>query len=123
MGDYMSKEFDERVNKFFKNYHDRGMKKWGGFFLSDHRVAINKDDKDRGRLYAKKSEMTQEEISEILLKSYSEHYQVSLQLKDLDAEGHYKADVVGFVKSWAGQELIIDDQLIEMDNINHAMIV
>ena len=123
MGDYMSKEFDERVNKFFKNYSDRGMKKWGGFFLSDHRVAINKDDKDRGRLYAKKSEMTQEEISEILLKSYSEHYQVSLQLKDLDAEGHYKADVVGFVKGWAGQELIIDDQLIEMDNINHAMIV
>lgn len=123
MGDYMSKEFDERVNKFFKNYHDRDMKKWGGFFLSDHRVAINKDDKDRSRLYAKKSEMTQEEISEILLKSYSEHYQVSLQLKDLDAEGHYKADVVGFVKGWAGQELIIDDQLIEMDNINHAMIV
>ena len=123
MGDYMSKEFDERVNKFFKNYHDRCMKKWGGFFLSDHRVAMNKDDKDRGRLYAKKSEMTQEEISEILLKSYSEHYQVSLQLKDLDAEGHYKADVVGFVKGWAGQELIIDDQLIEMDNINHAMIV
>ena len=123
MGDYMSKEFDERVNKFFKNYYDRGMKKWGGFFLSDHRVAINKDDKDRGRLYAKKSEMTQEEISEILLKSYSEHYQVSLQLKDLDAEGHYKADVVAFVKGWAGQELIIDDQLIEMDNINHAMIV
>ena len=123
MGDYMSKEFDERVNKFFKNYHDRGMKKWGGFFLSDHRVAINKDDKGRGRLYAKKSEMTQEEISEILLKGYSEHYQVSLQLKDLDVEGHYKADVVGFVKGWAGQELIIDDQLIEMDNINHAMIV
>ena len=56
----MSKEFDERVTNFFKNYHDRGMKKWSGFFLSDHRVAINADNKDRGQTYAKKSEMTQE---------------------------------------------------------------
>ncbi|WP_288646824.1 hypothetical protein [uncultured Lactobacillus sp.] len=119
----MSKEFDERVTNFFKNYHDRGMKKWGGFFLSDHRMAINSANKDRGQTYAKKSKMTQEEISEVLLKSYSEHYQVSLQLKDLDGDGNYKADIVGFVKGWAGQELIIDDQLIEMDNINHAMIV
>ena len=27
--------FDKEIQNFFKNYHDRGMQKWGGFFLSD----------------------------------------------------------------------------------------
>ena len=99
------------------------MKKWSGFFLSDHRVAINNKNKDRMMIYPKKPEMTQEEISKILLKSFSDHYQVSLQLKDLDGEGNYKADIVGFVKGWTGQELLLNDQLIEMEDINHTMIV
>ncbi|MCI1923190.1 MAG: hypothetical protein LKJ64_03860 [Lentilactobacillus buchneri] len=31
------------VNNFFKHdYHDRGMAKWQGFFLSDHTAALKK---------------------------------------------------------------------------------
>lgn len=39
---------DEQANKvaeeFFKyHYHDRGIKKWGGFFLSEHTATLRKD--------------------------------------------------------------------------------
>ncbi|GEL15175.1 hypothetical protein [Pediococcus cellicola] len=43
------KRVDESVTeRFFKNdYHDRGMLKWGGFFLSDHTSAIQKMKRDK----------------------------------------------------------------------------
>ena len=109
----MSKEFDRRVKEFFRTYHERGMKKWSGFFLSDHRVAINADNKDRGQTYAKKSEMTQEEISEVLLKSYSEHYQVSLQLKDLD----------GTEKGYQDTDLFVDEISDTAEQAIHSLLM
>ena len=41
----MSSELDKRVEEFFRNYQDRGMKKWAGFYLSDHTAKINQDKK------------------------------------------------------------------------------
>ncbi|MDF4028935.1 hypothetical protein [Lactobacillus delbrueckii] len=49
----MSKEFDQRVTDFFAHYQDRGMKKWAGFFLSDHTAMINKETRQK-RLRTKK---------------------------------------------------------------------
>ncbi len=42
----MSSEFDKRVEEFFRTYQDRGMKKWAGFYLSDHTTKINQDKKE-----------------------------------------------------------------------------
>ena len=39
----MNDNFDQKVENFFKNYQDRGMKKWSGFFLSDHSLKIKVD--------------------------------------------------------------------------------
>lgn len=50
----MSKKFDEVIDTFFKNYQDRGMKKWSGFFLSDHVAAINKEKVKTQATYPKK---------------------------------------------------------------------
>lgn len=33
-------QFDQVVADFFAKYQDRGMKKWGGFYLSDHVAKI-----------------------------------------------------------------------------------
>ena len=43
----MSSEFDKIVEEFFRTYQDRGMKKWAGFYLSDHTAKINRDKKRR----------------------------------------------------------------------------
>ena len=43
------KHFDmDVVNNFFEHdYHDRGMVKWQGFYLSDHTAALKKMAKER----------------------------------------------------------------------------
>lgn len=38
---------DQRVTDFFAHYQDRGMKKWAGFFLSDHTAMINKETRQK----------------------------------------------------------------------------
>ena len=82
----MSSEFDKRVEEFFRTYQDRGMKKWAGFYLSDHTAKINLDKKRRETVYVKKKTMSQKDIRAMLLKSFGEHRKVSVQLKDLSVE-------------------------------------
>lgn len=79
----MSSEFDKRVEEFFRTYRDRGMKKWAGFYLSDHTAKINQDKLKRDTVYVKKEPMSQTDIRAMLLRSFGEHRKVSVQLKDL----------------------------------------
>lgn len=116
----MMSDFDKKVTGFFRTYQDRGMKKWQGFFLSDHTLAIKKDSKQKAMTFPKKSEMTQEEISAILLRSFSDHYQVSIQRKTLNDDGLYQADIVGFVQGYDDNTIIISNNIIELDDINHV---
>lgn len=43
---YDDKEANQVAERFFKyDYHDRGIKKWGGFFLSEHTAELKKFEK------------------------------------------------------------------------------
>lgn len=43
MNFYTDTEANEVASRFFKDYYqDRGIKKWGGFFLSEHSAALKK---------------------------------------------------------------------------------
>lgn len=43
MNFYNDAEANEVASRFFKDdYQDRGIKKWGGFFLSEHSAALKK---------------------------------------------------------------------------------
>ena len=53
---YMSEAFDKKVTEFFRTYQDRGMKKWQGFFLSDHTSTLRKDRQQKAMTYPKKAE-------------------------------------------------------------------
>ncbi|RMC49622.1 PTS transporter subunit EIIC [Lactobacillus sp. ESL0228] len=66
----MTKEFDKRLDDFFRTYQDRGMKKWQGFMLSDFTSKVGKIDKERAQVYEKKKPMSLESISEILMIAY-----------------------------------------------------
>lgn len=116
--------FDQVVDDFLKNYQDRGMKKWAGFFLSDHTLKINKDKKKRSLIYLKKPEMNQVEISNVLLIAFSNHYQVSIQLKNIDSNDNFSADIVGFVQGYYAQgSILISDNVVELDEINHVELI
>lgn len=120
----MSKDFDREVTEFFKNYQDRGMVKWMGFYLSDHVAKINQRNRERVKYNPKKSEMTQDEIGQILFEAFSQHKQVSVQLSTLSDETDYLDDIVGFVNGYHDDQLIvISDQIIDLEEINHVKIL
>ncbi|WP_297815247.1 hypothetical protein [uncultured Lactobacillus sp.] len=118
----MSKDFDERVERFFKNYQDRGMKKWAGYYLSDHTAKINQDNAQKSIIYHKRPTLTQKRISELLIKAYGDHYQVSVQLKQLDSQENYLPDICGFVEGYSEDQIIIDHQLIKLSEINNILL-
>ncbi len=115
--------FDKVLDDFFRNYQDRGMKKWAGFFLSDHRVKLNKDEVKRKIVYHKKPEMTADQIGAVLLKAFSQHYAVEVQLKDIDADGQFAPDIVGFVEGYQDAGTInIGHHAVKLDEINNAQL-
>ena len=116
--------FDQKLDEFFRNYQDSGMKKWSGFFLSDHAVKISKSNIERNTNYFKKSEMAVDKISEILLDSFCNHRLISLQLKDLDENGNLSPDIKGFVEGYYDQEtIIVSGSKLSLETINHVQII
>lgn len=120
----MNDNFDQKVENFFRNYQDRGMKKWSGFFLSDHSLKINQDNRKRATVYSKKTEMSEAEISKILLQSFSNHYPVSIQLKNLDEDCRFAEDIKGFVEGYSNENMVtISGTAVHLDDINHIELI
>lgn len=118
----MSKEFDKRLDDFFRTYQDRGMKKWQGFMLSDFTSKVGKIDKKRAKVYEKKKPMSLESISEILMIAYANHRSVSVQLKQVDADDKLLPDIVGTVDGYQVNHVVIDGEWIELEDINNVEI-
>ncbi|GFZ27528.1 hypothetical protein [Lactobacillus corticis] len=115
----MSKEFDQRISNFFKNYQDRGMKKWQGFYLSEHTSTIQKFKAKNATVYTKKRTMSEAAISQQLLKAFAEHYSVSIQLSELTSEGDYLDNVRGWVEGYQNSTVIVSGRKIDLAAINH----
>ena len=122
-GMLMSDDFDRKVDDFFKNYHDRGMVKWAGFYLSDHVLKMHKKSKADAYIEVKKEEMSTEEVSEILMKAFGENRIVTVQVGVLDEEGSLPRSFEGNVLGVDEDKVIIDDHIVEIEEINHVEIV
>ena len=118
----MKNNFNDIVNNFFKNYQDRGMKKWQGFMLSDFTSKADKIDKERAKVYEKKKPMSLESISEILMIAYANHRLVSVQLKQVDIDDKFLPDIVGTVDGYQVDHVVIAGEWIELEDINNVEI-
>ena len=118
-----NENFDSQVEDFFKHYHDRGMLKWTGFYLSDHQLKMNKKAVADAYIEHKKEEMSLEDISKVLLKAFSEDRLVSVQLSLLDQEGQRKKAYRGHVLGISEDKVIVDDEIFSLSEINHVEIV
>lgn len=116
----MKNDFNDTVNNFFKNYQDRGMKKWQGFMLSDHIAAINRDKEEKAKVYTEKAAMSKIEISQVLLQAFANHKTVLVQLKEKTLDKKVQPDITGIVKGYNGDKIIVGGQSIELDSINHV---
>ncbi len=118
----MKNNFNDIVNNFFKNYQDRGMKKWQGFMLSDHIATLNRDKEEKAKVYAEKDTMSETDVSQVLLQAFANNKSVSVQLKEKTLDKKIQPDIVGLVKGYDEDKIIIGDAEVELSNINHIEI-
>ncbi len=117
----MSKEFDQRVTDFFAHYQDRGMKKWAGFFLSDHTAMINKE--TRQKSVPDRAEMSREECGKVLGAAFGNQQLVAVQLKEVDENGDRPEEIVGFVRGYAEDKVVIGDKAIALDDLRCVLLL
>lgn len=106
-------EFDQRVDQFFKNYQDRGMKKWSGFFLSDHTRLLEQGEK----IVEEADLMAEEAISLNLLKAYSNHYVVKVFINSVDEEGQREKPIRGLVNGFVKDAIVIGERQVQLADI------
>ncbi len=70
-------------------YQDRGMKKWAGFFLSEHTAEQEKIQKGLAHINSPKPQMSEQEIGEVLQVARLKNKSVAIQIETIDNEGNY----------------------------------
>ncbi|KRN46197.1 hypothetical protein IV50_GL001178 [Weissella viridescens] len=116
----------QRAKDFFeKEYKDRGMVKWQGFFLSDHVEDVEKYANEREQVEQQEQmpSMTLEEISEVLFDAYRKLETIEYQLKGVDVLGHYPPIKKGKVKGNDENVAVIGNKRVDISQINWCQII
>ncbi|OTN87587.1 hypothetical protein A5819_000033 [Enterococcus sp. 7E2_DIV0204] len=112
----MSKERDY----YFEQYQDRKMKKWAGFYLSEHTALIEREKKRQPA--EKKRQMSWSDIDEVLAQAFQNQVEVTIQKEELDSEGNYGADIIGLIQGHDELGLYVGGHKIGYDEIRHVQL-
>lgn len=118
----MTKETSDSnlINQFLKyDYHDRGMMKWQGFYLSDHTSARTKksnEEKSKQTL-THAIKMTSREIAEVINSAIMKSTPVSIDLSTKNIDGTLLEPVTGLIDGWYEDNLIINDAKVNIADI------
>jgi len=90
-----SYEVDMSYHKdpFVRNYQDRGMVKWAGFYLSEHTSSMEKEQTKRRNPEVLKQEMSEDEIENVLSFALLKNQFVSIQLLEIE-QGVFKGKTI-----------------------------
>lgn len=121
----MTKETSDSnlINQFLKyDYHDRGMMKWQGFYLSDHTSARTKKSNEEKSKQALTHaiKMTSHEIAEVINSAIMKSTPVSIDLSTKNIDGTLLDPVTGLIAGWYEDNLIINDAKVNIADI-HAI--
>ncbi|BAN74874.1 MULTISPECIES: hypothetical protein [Lacticaseibacillus] len=118
-------KFAALVDDFFANrYIDRGMRKWQGYYLSDHTAALKKQAKAESVTYPPLSLQEQPYIRMILLRAYAEGQSVTLQLDLQTPNGQMLPPITGKVAGLSDSDVVnVDGQNISIDMIRHIDLI
>ena len=105
---------------YFQQYNDRGMKKWQGFFLSEHTTSVHNEQNRANKIVPQKRKMTQGEIGQIFEFAFNNNRQVVVQLEIKDTEGKYFDDTVGFIRGYDELGFMIGDTKVHYDEIRNV---
>lgn len=123
MANISQEEAEARAARFFRNYyHDRGMLKWQGFFLSDHTSALKKEAAQP--VPDSRPEMNQSEIGSVLSSAWESCAKVSVQLNQVNGNG-VPAELHGYVKGYKDDKICLsvkgDIRMISVDAIRNVL--
>lgn len=116
---------DEEARFFFDHYYqDRGMLKWQGFFLSDHKAAMEQEDNQP--IVKPREQQTMKFISKKLKLSWEYKRPAIIQLQSISTNDVLE-QVEGIVQGFTANRIIIkdnEDQLheVELENIRNCRV-
>ena len=104
-------------------YRDRGIKKWAGFYLSEHTAAQEKGTSERKSLNHQERQMTQKEIEALLNEAIIKNKTVAIQLEKVDQNGMYEDDIIGPIRGGDALGIFVNDTKVGFDEIRHIQFV
>ena len=110
----------KQASQFFKHdYHDRGMIKWQGYYLSDHTEHVNKiaHEVKHANQRVRKPEMAPELIAKILFEAYAKQDTVTIQLNTQSEQGIIPPMITGVVKGYTDEAIVIGTQFVPQTNL------
>ena len=121
-------KFDSKVvQHFLKEYKDRGMLKWQGFYLSDQTSKLNKSARQQYETEHRQHspEMTSEAINYIIKKALLKNLSVKVELNEISQDHIIPPSIEGKIKGFYQNRLVIEnnDQLIDISNIYAISII
>lgn len=100
MRNAMDQDFSTLINNYFQHdYRDRGIKKWRGFFLSNHTSALRKMDQDNVYSEKKLPKMTTDKIFHNAMHALANYYTVTIQLDETNFNHETKKIYLGSLKA------------------------
>ena len=118
-------KFAALVADFFANrYTDRGMRKWQGYYLSDHTAALKKQAQTEHLTYPPLSLQDQAYIRMILLRAYAEGQSVTIQIDLQTPDGQMLPPITGKVGGVTDSDVVhVGDQNISIRMIRHIDLI
>lgn len=112
----------DQLDPYFLEYKDRGIKKWTGFFLSEHTAMVEKE-KAKDKLIARLPQQSMAQIDHYLDQSIKYNKLLDIQLNTLDDLGKVKPHVTGTFRGFADMDTVmIGDVYIDYMDIRHIKI-
>lgn len=100
-------------------YHDRGIKKWAGFYLSEHTAIQEKLTDERKKENQQKPQMYPKQIALVLNEAISKNKPVAIQIEAIDQNRNYKDDIVGLVVGGDELSIYVNDTKVDFDEIRN----
>lgn len=119
-----SQDFDlGTVKHFFEHdYHDRGMMKWQGFYLSDHTAALNQQNQQLNAVYVPRPQQSLAELTQVLADAYQSQQLVTIQLKTVDQNNHHLPDITTLIHGYNANDIVIDsNRFISLQDIRNVI--
>ncbi|MER2110033.1 MAG: hypothetical protein ABS889_03765 [Desemzia incerta] len=111
------------MNFLNDEYRDRGIKKWAGFYLSEHTAAQEKLTDERKKMNPQKNQMESKEIESVLNESILKNKPVAIQIESVDQNGNYKDDVVGLVVGGDELGIYVNNTKVDFDEIRNIQFI